>query len=180
MGDQMDKLAIGMLVIKDNVVQRVQRYFNETQRKELANLLGINAYQQIFMNGRVKYSFSAEEKFGVERTSFTTTFETYRIGGRNKMVLVGEPKFARNNSEKAVDAAAQVKISCATDYKHNKKSAVRNIRDLTNGQVKSIMINVVDYNKKSLKRQMKELDTDRINVEKMFGGSEERYLNGFK
>jgi hypothetical protein len=73
MDDQVDKLAIEMLITEDNMVQR---YFNETQRKELANLVSTKAYQQIFTNGKVKYPFYIEEEFGVERTRFTATFET--------------------------------------------------------------------------------------------------------
>ena len=56
----------------------------------------------------------------VKRTRFIATFETYRVGGKNKLVLVDGPKFDRHNSEKAVDAVAQVKLSWDTDYKHNK------------------------------------------------------------
>ena len=108
MDDQVDKLAIELLITEDNMVQR---YFNESQRKELANLVSTKADQQIFTNGRIKYPFSAEEEFGVERTRFTATFEMYRVGGKNRIVLVDEPKFDRNNSEKAVDAIAQVKLS---------------------------------------------------------------------
>jgi len=56
-----------LLITEDNMVQC---YFNEVQIKELANLISTKAYQQIFTNGRVKYPFSAEEGFGIERTRF--------------------------------------------------------------------------------------------------------------
>ena len=170
MADQVDKLAIELLITEDNMVQR---YFNKTQRKELANLLSTKAYQQIFTNGKVKYPFFTEEEFGVERTRFTATFETYRIAGKNKVVMVDEPKFAQNKSEKAIDAVYQAKISWSTDYKHNKKSTIQNIKNLTNQQVKNIMINAVNYDKDSFKKQMKELGVGRVNVEKMFDGSTE-------
>ena len=169
-GDQVDKLAIETLITEDNMVQL---YFSETQRKELANLLSTRAYQQIFTNGKVKYPFSGEEEFVVEKTRFTATFETYRIGGKNKVVLVDEPKFDKNNSEKAVDAVYQARLRWAMDYKHNKKSTVKNIKDLSTGQVKSIMMNVVNYNKDSFKKQMKELGVGHVNIEKMFNGSKE-------
>ena len=170
MSDQVDKLAIETLITEDNMVQL---YFSETQRRELANLLSTRAYQQIFTNGKVKYPFSGEEEFGVERTHFTATFETYRIGGKNKVVLVDEPNFAKNNSEEAVDAVYQARISWATDYKHNKKSIVKNIKDRRTGQVKSRMMNVVNYDKDSFKKQMKELGVGQVNIEKMFNGSTE-------
>ena len=182
------KLAIELLITEDNMVQR---YFNKQQRKELANLLSTKAYKQIFTNGKVKYPFFTEEEFGVERARFTATFETYRIEGKNKVVMVDEPKFAQNNSEKAVGAVYQAKISSSTDYKHNKTSTIQNIKNLTNGQVKNIMINVVNYDKDSFKKQIKELGVGRVNVEKMFNGSkemvplfknlfnEEKWLEGF-
>ena len=89
-----------------------------------------------------------------------------------------------------VDSIYKEKINWATDYRHNKKSTIQNIKDLTNDQVKNIMINVVNYDKDSLKK-MKELGVSRVNVEKMFDKStemiplfknlfnEEKLLEGF-
>lgn len=60
-----------------------------------------------------------------------------------------------------------------------------------NGQVKSIMMNVVNYDKDSFKKQMKALGVGRVNVEKMFDKNidmvplfknlfnEEKWLEGF-
>ncbi len=106
--------------------------------------------------------------------------------------MVDGPKFDRHNSEKAVDAVAQVKLSWDTDYKHNKWPTVQNIKVLTTQQVKNITRDVVNFDNDSFERQMKELGISRVNVKKMFDGStemiplfknlfnEERYLEGFK